>query len=1079
MTGRSCQPKSLIGLVCVAALTLCAWVAPSAHAAGPEWEVTSITTSVPVFHRTETEVITYHVKNIGDTVSGEDVTVTDFLPDGKLVEARMVFPCPLAEPVVCTFPEGFGIRVSPGEEFEIPIRFSVNQDAPDSITNTMIVSKGGAPELTATKTVAVEDKRKFDVLNFKADVTDESEASYSVAGGHGSSVFNSYQFPLADIEPEFGRPVEGFKDSFVDLPIGLFGNPSAAPRCPVQKIGFIPDCPKGSQVGTLALNGYPSALYNVKPDRGYPAQFVASIVGTRVSVYVNPRPRTEGYGLTLGAVDAPHFLIFTAFEARFFGFPQRGNETASAEAPFLTNPVDCSNKDPEWGALLDSWETAAQRTPAETPDRSDPNWNHKTIPAVPVTGCDALKFEPSFGVEPDRVGGAVQADQPTGLRVSFKFPQTNDPTDVNTEFDPAEPQTPEPKDITVKLPAGLSLSPSSASGVVGCSDQADDPAGDQVHLDTVTPVACPDASKIGTVTTTTPLVAAHDPVTDAITGAETIGGDVYLIKPHAGDFSPSGDQDGIFRLLIQIESPRFGINFKLPGIARVDKQTGQITATFTDNPQLPASTLHINFKSGPRAPLATPITCGHYESSADLTPWGTPEVPNAQRTSGFTVASGANGAACPATPQDRPFHPSLSAGSDSGAAGASSPFTLTLSRADGEQELRSVDVTLPKGFSAKLTGIPYCSDAAIAAAIGRSGAAEQASPSCPAASRIGSVTTAAGPGTSPFPVTGNTYLAGPYKGAPLSLVFITPAVAGPFDLGDVVIRAAAFVDRESAQVSVKTDPIPQMLDGIPLRIRSITARIDRSNFALNPTNCAPQSVVATAAGASGAGATAASPFQVGSCDRLAFNPKLALSLKGGMKRRGHPALKAVLTPRPGDANLSRVSVALPSSELLDNSHIKTICTRVQFAADQCPAESIYGFARATTPLVGAPLEGPVYLRSSSNKLPDLVADLRGQIDVAVAGRIDSTKGGGIRTTFESIPDTPVSNFVLELQGGSKGLLENSKNLCAKTYKATALFNAQNGLTSKQKPALTGACGRHSHGAKKKKHRAGKHGRSRR
>ena len=300
----------------------------------------------------------------------------------------------------------------------------------------------------------------------------------------------------------------------------------------------------------------------------------------------------------------------------------------------------------------------------------------------------------------------MQADQPTGLGVSFKFPQTNDPTDVNTEFNPAEPQTPEPKDITVKLPAGLSLSPSSAGGLVGCSDQADDPAGDQVHLDTVNPVTCPDASKIGTVTTTTPLVAAHDPVTDAITGAETIGGDVYLIKPHAGDFQPERRPGRDLPPPDPDRVPRFGINFKLPGIARVDKQTGQITATFTDNPQLPASTLHINFKSGPRAPLATPITCGHYESSADLTPWGTPEVPNAQRTSGFTVASGANGAACPATPEARPFHPSLSAGSDSGAAGASSPFTLTLSRADGEQELRSVDVTLPKGFSAKLTASP-------------------------------------------------------------------------------------------------------------------------------------------------------------------------------------------------------------------------------------------------------------------------------------------------------------------------------------------------------------------------------------
>ena len=592
---------------------------------------------------------------------------------------------------------------------------------------------------------------------------------------------------------------------------------------------------------------------------------MASIVGTRVSVYVNPRPRTEGYGLTLGAVDAPHFLIFTAFEARFFGFPQRGNETASAEAPFLTNPVDCSNKDPEWGALLDSWETAAQRTPAETPDRSDPNWNHKTIPAVPVTGCDKLKFDPSVSISPEQGQGAgpVQADRPTGLAVDFKFPQTNDPTDINTEFNPSEPQTPEPKDINLKLPPGLSISPSSATGLEGCSDLADDPAGDQVHLDTVNPVTCPDASKIGTVTTTTPLIAAHDPVTDAITGAETIGGDVYLIKPHAGDFSPNGDQEGIFRLLIQISSPRYGINFKIPGIARADRETGQLTTTFTENPQLPASTLKFHLRPGPRAPLATPITCGNFATNTEVVPWGTPEVATAQLPGSFSVSAGANGSACPSTPAARPFHPSLSAGSENAAAGAVSPFVFTLSRQDGEQELRSVDVTLPKGFAGKLAGIPYCSDSAIAAASGRSGAAEQASPSCPAASRIGSVVAGSGAGEEPFQVQGNAYLAGPYKGAPLSLVFITPAVAGPFDLGDVVIRAATFVDRESAQVSVKTDPIPQMLDGVPLRIRSISTRLDRPDFTLNPTNCSPQSVTANAAGASGASAAVSFAFQAG------------------------------------------------------------------------------------------------------------------------------------------------------------------------------------------------------------------------
>ena len=364
----------MAGLICMAALVLAAIAAPSAQAAGPEWEVTSITTSVPVFHRNEPEVVAYHVKNIGDTASGEDVTVTESFPGTTLVEARMVFPCPLAEPVVCTFPEGFGIKVYPGEEFEIPVRVTVNQNAPDLVTSTLTVTKGGAPEITASKSVPVEDKRKFDVLNFTAGVTTEAEEPFGVAGGHGAKATNRFTFPLND-DPDFPRPVEGFKDSFVDLPIGFFGNPSAATRCPAGNIrAFGPSpCPPGSQVGYVALNAPPGGgpfnvpLFNVKPDRGYAAQFIANVSGQRVSIYVNPRPRSEGYGLTLGAVDAPHLLIFTSFEARFFGFPQAEAGTPSAEAPFLTNPVNCAEKNPVWAAWVDSWETAAQRLPAETP----------------------------------------------------------------------------------------------------------------------------------------------------------------------------------------------------------------------------------------------------------------------------------------------------------------------------------------------------------------------------------------------------------------------------------------------------------------------------------------------------------------------------------------------------------------------------------------------------------------------------------------------------------------------------------------------------------------------------------------
>jgi hypothetical protein len=393
---------------------------------------------------------------------------------------------------------------------------------------------------------------------------------------------------------------------------------------------------------------------------------------------------------------------------------------------------------------------------------------------------------------------------------------------------------------------------------------------------------------------------------------------------------------------------------------------------------------------------------------------------------------------------------------------------LKIARPDGDQELSSVEATLPKGLSAKLAGVPYCSDAQIAAAANRSGKEEQADPSCPSASQIGTLTAAAGPGPSPYYTQGKAYLAGPYKGAPLSFAFITPAVAGPFDLGDVLVRGAAYVDPESAQVTVKTDPIPQILDGVPLRIRSLTTHIDRPNFTLNPTGCEPKAVTSTIGGASGATAHPSNSFQVGECEKLAFTPKLSFALKGGTSRGDFPALKAQLAQPPGQANIARTVVSLPHSEFLAQQHIKTICTRVQFAADQCPPGSVYGFAKATTPLLDKPLEGPVYLRSSSNKLPDMVAALHGQIDVDLVGRIDSVKGG-IRASFEAVPDAPVSAFTLQMQGGKKGLLVNSRNLCKSVNKVSVEMDGQNGKSADAAPTLKNGC--------KKAKRGKKHGRS--
>ena len=906
----------------------------------------------------------------------------------------------------------------------------------------------------------------FEVNSLTARITDEADADYTAAAGRPFEFRN--QFILNN-----GNVGQESRDAVVTAPPGFLGNPAAFPRCPLRNIAetdLESDCPPGSKIGFVVFDGLVHPLFNVIPEHGYPAQFAFEQVRNIVSLYANLLPRTHSYRLSLGATNIPQGSELFNFVAVLYGAPFK-HGSGTVEAPFLSNPLDCSEAEPTFDIAADSWLYPGSRLPDGLSDLSDPNWKTLSAAVPAVTGCDnpALisQWHPALSVKPLQSGAGVQADAPSGLAVDLDFPQSNDPTDLDTTFEPAVPQAPEPKDITVKLPAGLSISPSSADGLGACSDQVSDPGGDQVHYDTTKPVACPDASKIGSATAISPTLAAHDPVTDAVNGPEPIPGDLYLLKPHPGDLPiGGGNQEGKFRFLLQLENPRYGINVKLPGTATADPQTGQLTATFAGNPQLPASHITVNLKPGARAPLASPVTCGKFTSTSDIVPWTTPGTPDATPTADFSVTQGPSGSPCPASPGARPFSPAMSAGTESGAAGQSSPFVLHIARADGEQELSSLEVTLSKGLAAKFAGIPYCSDAALAAAATRLGKAEQTSPSCPA-SRIGSVTVGAGPGANPFYAQGNAYLAGPYKGAPMSVAVVTPAVAGPFDLGTVVVRNALYVDPETAQGRVVSDPFPKLLDGVPLRLRSIDVNLDRPSFTLNPTNCSPLAIDAKLISTDGATANPSNRFQASACDKLGFKPDLKLSLKGGTKRSKHPALKATLTyPKGNYANIAKAVVSLPHSEFLAQNHIKTICTRVQFAADACPTGSIYGYATATTPLLEAPLSGPVYLRSSTHPLPDLVAALHGQIDVDLVGRIDSFKGG-IRTTFDAVPDAPVSKFVLTMQGGKKGLLENSKNLCASVNKADVAFTAQNGKTSNSTPVLTNSC-KKSKGAKKGK-----------
>ena len=510
---------------------------------------------------------------------------------------------------------------------------------------------------------------------------------------------------------------------------------------------------------------------------------------------------------------------------------------------------------------------------------------------------------------------------------------------------------------------------------------------------------------------------------------------------------------------------------KLAGRVETDPATGQITNVFEQNPQLPFEDLKVDLFEGAKAPLRTPQTCGEsagvtsFTTTTSLVPWTAPEGATAHPSDSFSLVHSPAGGPCAATVAQLPDALSFEAGTVNPLAAAYSPFILKLSRQDGSQELKGLNVTLPAG-PARQAGrhrrVPGVGDRPGAGPRPPGqGALEQASPSCPASSQLGTVTVGAGAGPSPFYAQGKAYLAGPYKGAPLSMEIVTPAVAGPFDLGVVAVRAALHVDPETARVTVVSDPIPTILQGIPLDVRSIAVNVDRPAFTLNPTSCDVMALSAEATSVTGQVAPLQNRFQVGGCEKLAFKPKLSLSLKGQTRRAGHPALRAVLKmPAGGYANIARAQVGLPHSEFLDQGNLNKVCTRPELKAQACPAKSIYGHVKAWTPLLEKPLEGPIYLGVGFGyKLPALVAELDGQIRVLLVGKVDTGKNKGIRNTFQTVPDAPVEKFELALKGGKKyGLLENSEDICKKKQQAGTAFTSQSGKVLEGKTTIQNSCG---------------------
>jgi len=860
------------------------------------------------------------------------------------------------------------------------------------------------------------------------------------------------------------------RDVVVRLPAGLFGNPQPFPACTTLQLGIDPgksECPLDSQVGAMNItlggifNGsFREPIYNMPSPGGDVVArfgFFAAAYPTILNVRLDPETETlvaSADGASAGAALLASSTTFwgvpadpvhdpdriTPGEAMNNSGPPGGRESSLPEIPFMTNPTSC-------GQAQSVTITARSYQLMDSP-------SSLTVPFPQISGCGAVEFNPSAALAPT----TSQGTSGTGLDYQLDLP-TKGLEFPNLLFGS------ELRRATVTLPKGMTINPSEAEGLGVCTEA--DLA--RERYDSGPDAGCPETSKIGSVEATTPVIDRK------------ATGSLYLAKPYENPFG------SLLALYMVLRVPDRGVLVKLPGKVTTDPVSGQITTEFAGIPQLPANSFHLHFREGARSPLVTPYSCGNYTAASDLEPWSGPAA-TVERQSTFAIESGPDHGPCPSGGLP-PFHPALLSYATNPIAGSFSPFYLRLGRTDAEQEITHFSIKLPPGLAARLAGVPFCPDGAIAAAAARKGPhggeEELVSPSCPAASQIGTSLVGAGVGSVLTYVPGKVYLAGPYHGSPLSIAAVTAAKAGPFDLGTVVVREALRVNPETAEVFVDatgSDPIPHIIQGIPVHLRDIKVSVDRPQFTLNPTSCKATSTASTLLGAGldftseadDRPLTVTSPFQVAECATLPFKPKLSLKLLGGTKRGDFPKLKAFLRMNGiGEAGIARAQVTLPKSEFIANAHFNTICTRVQFKqaggnGEACPAGSVYGWARAKTPLLSDPLEGPIYLRSSEHQLPDVVASLRGQeINVHLVGHVDSVKGR-LRNTFEAAPDAPVDWASFSFQGGKKGLFENSTNLCQGTHKAIVAFSGQNGKEHDFNPEVKARCGSKAKTAKRRR-----------
>jgi hypothetical protein len=977
-----------------------------------------------------------HVYNDGSVSPAEGPTLVDRLPAG--VEATGGEGCTGTTVVTCqvgAVPVGDEVYV-----LEIPVK--VSPSASGEALNHVSIFGGEAPASSNSAFALHFSSAEVGpgVENIEAWASSRDGRIDTQAGSH------PYQFVVAlalnnRLRGEglnFPIPAGGeTKTIDVKLPPGLIGNPRGVPQCPRavfdSGVEVGENCPADTQIGQdvprIGNLGLPTIpLYNIVPPPGVAALFGFGVAGE--DTFLEAKVRSGGDdGITVHANNLVELRI-SFNTTTIWGVPgershdyQRkglgcvedgtgGCGTGIPAEPFLTLPTSCGAPLRFTAEILGTWTNESVRAQAGYESE-----NEAGEPAG-LTGCERLvHFNPTISLAPDTSLG----DTPAGLTADLKVPQ---------EVNPEELATSGLRDTTVTLPAGVAINPGQATGLVACQSAEEDIGGEGEAFDG--PPSCPAASKVGTDEIATPLLP------------DKLVGNVYVLQSNPPN------------LQLLVAASADGVNLKLIGNVHLNEQTGQLTTTFENTPDTPFTEFKLSFSGGAQAALATPTHCGVYESSAQFTPWSTPFVANAFETSTFQITSGPGGSPCVGS---LPFSPMLTAGATTDEAGGFTDFSMLLTRGDGQQRIAGLQFKAPEGLTGELSKVPLCTNA------------QAEANGCPEASKIGHTVVESGPG--PYPLTipepgqspAPIYLTEGYEGAPFGLSIVVPLHVGPFTLATQRVRAKIEVDPSTAALTITTGELPQEVAGIPTDLREVDAVIEHSEFMINPTNCEPQSFSGTAYGApppgvgeAGKSAAIESHFQVGACRALKFEPQFSATTSGKTSKANGASLAVKLAypkvPQGTDTDIARVKVELPKVLPSRLTTLQKACTAAQFDANPagCPAASIVGRAKAITPILPVPLEGPAYFVSHGGEaFPSLILVLQGYgvtIDLVGTTYIGE-KTGVTSSTFKTVPDQPITSFELTLPEGKYSALAANGNLCMSKLAMPTEFVGQNGAVIKR------------------------------